>query len=369
MKKGIRTIKDRNTFDKIIEKFFINKPVYIKTAEGNIKVDFLDSHNALTKIKFPLNAKIPEDCLFLSTYKNNLIYAHMKLCGDEGMNTHLFNPTMFQVISDSRKNVREHVNNNGDQKNIVFVTNIISDFIIQNSLILENEKVARIKEKMQYELGEKYKHVKLYFSHEGMNDARMKYFHTERRPIFISDRLIKKNLRDDNLNFYLRNIYMEDNYLKKRPNIISEIAVPVFYNSMIPYGYIQINDTSPLKIASLKAMKRMAYVVEDLADKLKIFSVFEKKILVYDVSKDGLGIVFKDENLIPHYKENSYVYLDMILPWNKKASILADVKHLVKLDNQTIKVGFGIKDMDNISSMNYNKFLEFTHEPQTVEVR
>ena len=50
----------------------------------------------------------------------------------------------------------------------------------------------------------------------------------------------------------------------------------------------------------------------------------------------------------------------MVLPKNKKASILADVKYLNMLENKTIKVGFGIKDIDQPGMVNYYKFLKIT---------
>ena len=51
--------------------------------------------------------------------------------------------------------------------------------------------------------------------------------------------------------------------------------------------------------------------------------------------------------------------MDMILSKTKKASLLAGVKHLEMMKNDVIKVGFEITYMDELSSKNYNNFLEF----------
>ena len=97
--------------------------------------------------------------------------------------------------------------------------------------------------------------------------------------------------------------------------------------------------------------------IDELFIKHKVFSLSEERLLVSDVSKSGLGIVFKERKFIRFFKEGCLVYFDFILPENKKASILAIVRHIALLENKIIKVGCEIKDIDALSEVNFDEFL------------
>ena len=82
------------------------------------------------------------------------------------------------------------------------------------------------------------------------------------------------------------------------------------------------------------------------------------RLLVSDVSYSGMGVVFRDRKYIRSFKENSYIYYDILLPENKKASMLSIVKNIELMENKIIKVGFAIKDVDALSEVYYQEFLE-----------
>ncbi len=358
MVSNIKTITNRKSFETILNRFFLNSTAFVKSNNGNIQVRFLECSGGLAIVKIPMVLKSPDNSLIFTRHKDTVICAYLRFCEARSKDIFVFNPVMFQVMSAERKDVRKLLNIRDRNKELIFATNVISDYNIRNSISHEKQKVERIKEIIKYNNEQNYKHLKLYFCEQGMKDSRMKYFYSKRSPIFIPD-FQKFTIRnqDELLYFYMNNIYKKDRFLNIRQEFRSEVSVPILYNTKIPYGYIQVNETSPFSRTALSVIQRIAVLANELGNELKIFTASGDRLLVSDVSTGGLGVVFKDSKLIPNYKQDSYVSLDMLLPQNKKASILADVRHLEMMENKVIKVGFEIKDMDNLSVSNYESFL------------
>lgn len=360
----LNTITDRAAFDRIISEFFIGKKVYAKTNGRNVEVKFLKHSGGLPAVRFPSEVFVPGKCLMYTRHKNAIICAHFRKCSQKN-NVYTFNPVKFQILTANRKEDRVLVGKTEAEKRIIFATNILTDFLIFNSLEENKQKINRIKEIIQYDNGHNYDFLKIFFCNEGMNDTRMKYFYKERTPIFISDK--NKNGNDKNIrskeNIY--NVLTGDSYVKDSASYAAEVSVPILLNEKIPFGYLQVNSTKPFSASTLPVVMRIASLIEQLTHKCKIFSALEYKLLISDVSKKGLGAVFKEKDLLPHYRENSYVTLDIMLPSNKKASLLADVRHLDIMDNNVFKVGFEIKDMDTMSMDNYDKFLSYVNAPDS----
>jgi hypothetical protein len=99
---------------------------------------------------------------------------------------------------------------------------------------------------------------------------------------------------------------------------------------------------------------------DEIINRTKFFPVSEEKLLVADMSKNGLGVVFKDRRFIRYFKERCQVFFDLILPEEKKAAIHAEIRNIVLMENKIIKIGCEIKEMDALSEVNYEEFLETT---------
>ncbi|MFH0975981.1 MAG: hypothetical protein V1874_09385 [Spirochaetota bacterium] len=354
--KGINTITDRRLFQDILGKFFFNKSCFLYGKEGALEVKFNRSSDGLIVIKIPFFTEEPTNCIAFTRQGANIIFVYLKLCGRKEDNIYIFNPAKFQIAEADRKDERKSLIKNTNSKSVLYITNFISDNIINKSLSSQAEKLDRIKEIIAYDHLNEYEYLKLFFCNEEMNDARMKYFNNSRIPIFIPN-IHSENANDELHEYYKNYIYNNDEYLKIHKEIVSEVAVPILFDSKIPYGYIQVNKTGPLPTSTISVMKRVAALTDDITKKSKLFSVSSDKLLVWDISEKGVGIAFKNTKYIPYYRRDSFVSLDLLLPRYKKASILADVRHLEMLENKLIKVGFEIKDMDTASRDNYEKFL------------
>ncbi|MDY6932960.1 MAG: hypothetical protein SVZ03_01900 [Spirochaetota bacterium] len=358
MPEEIQTITDKNSFEKIL-KYFLNNPAYLKSDNGNIKVQFFQYHNDKAAFRIQLIKKIQEDSVIFTRHHNNTIYAYLKFFERQGEDTFLFIPSRFQIMTDTRKENRISLNIGGEERKIIYVSNIISDLIIKNSLAMEIKKTDRIKEMFKNNIANKYKHLKIYFCNEGMNDPRMKYFFAQRKPIFIPDINNPQSVKDDNeFNSYINNIYSKDIYLKSNAELISEISVPLLYKMKMPYGYIKIHSDAPFAESIFSIVKKVAIKMDELIIKNKIFPISEDKLIVSNVSRSGLGLAFKKKKLIRYFKENCIIYGEMILPEYKKASLIAVVKHISILSNNIIHVGLEISEMDALSEINYEEFLE-----------
>jgi hypothetical protein len=187
----------------------------------------------------------------------------------------------------------------------------------------------------------------------------MKHFATNIRPIFIPDLNKEPDGRfEKDYKFYINEIYSNDYKLSSRHEFISEASAPVLIRNMIPYGYLQVNNTAPMTDGHFSVVKRMAVVINELFRKNKLFQPSGDKILVSDLSRSGLGVVFKERKVARLFKKGSLVSFEMMLPTKKKVIIGAIVRNVSFLENGIIKAGFEIRLIDALSEVHYEEFLE-----------
>lgn len=362
----IKTIADKSVFDKIFNKFFYNNKIFLKTKNGDLQITYMGYSNGIAAFKIPFVKNITDDCLVFVRSDMNTIHCHLKFQEKQEDDMFLFFVNKFQVIGTVRTEERISLGMNEpskEGKSVIFITNFISDFIIHNSLALENKKTARVKETILYDMGQGFNFVKLYFANEGLSDPRMNYFYTKKQTIFIPDINSQEipEKKEQAYRFYLNEIYAKDFMLQKRRELISEVSVPILYKAKLPYGYVQLNNTSPMTESALSIAKRFSTLADELVIKNKIFPQSKEKLIVSNISKKGFGVVFRERQYIRYFKENSYMHLDMLLPTNKKASILAIVKNISILDNKIIQIGCVIAEMDALSEVLYEEFVDSSH--------
>jgi hypothetical protein len=358
MSEQIKTITEREQFPELFSRYFAKSEVFLKTKSGDLKIQFIGFSNGLAAFKIPYIKNIVDTCLVYSRIQNSIIYASLKASQRQGNDLYVFIPINLQIISLNRKEDRQEIGTRADGKNILYVTNLISDFIIENILAMQTKKVEAIKDTTRADLAKFFEHIKIYFCNEGMSDARMKYFYDVIMPIYISDFKKKPSEKDEKIfNNFMNNIYSKDYYLLNRKDFVSEISVPILFKMKIPFGYIQVNNTTPIAEGMFQPIKSLTMQVAELFAKSKIFPLLEEKLLVSDVSKSGLGVVFNDRRYIRYFKEKCRVFFELILPGDTRASIVAVVRNIAFMDNKVIKIGCEIKEMDAISEVNYEEYL------------
>jgi hypothetical protein len=356
MSEVITTISDSGQFEEIFNKFFLQRDVYIKTKSGDLHIQFLGYNNGNVAFRIPRVKSVPDAIVVLTRISDNTIYASLKLL-ERNQDTFIFLPLKFQIISEKRREERTNLEK-PDGKNVLFVTNLISDLMIQNSLDSNEKKVRAVKDKISEDLKGKFDRIRAVFFNESRIDVRMKHFMDSWNPIFIKDRggVISDSEKKE-FSLYISEIYSKDYKLSSQKELISEVSVPIIYKNMVPYGYIQVNNAKPMNDNHLKAIKRFAVMINEHLMKSSIFEPAKDKFIVTDVSKSGLGIVFKDRRLLRFFMKDSHVFLELNLPDSNKAVMVVIVRNTIFNEGGTIKVGLEIKNIDAISEVNYDELL------------
>ena len=359
MSEQIQTITDKEQFKEIFYKYFINGDIYLKAKNGDLKIQFLGYSSDQVAFKIPLIKNLSGACLIFTRQGNNIIYAQLKYLERQQDDSFVFYPIKMQLITVERREDRKTISVEGTGKQIIYITNMISDFIMENTLSMESRKLDRIKELLKTDIEKHFPFIKIFFFNEGSSDPRMRHFANMNKPIYIADIHKKPGEKEiaeyDN---YMNNVYSKDYYLQNRKQFISETSVPILFRGRIPYGYIQVNNTTVMPEAVLSIIKKIATSADEIFLKMKFFPVSAEKLLVSNISRNGLAVVFKDRMLIRYFKERCQAFFDLMLPEGKKASIHAEVRNIALLENKIIKIGCEIKEMDAISEVNYEEFLD-----------
>lgn len=362
MSEQIQTITDKNQLQEIFYKHFIDGDIYLKTKNGDLKIKFLGYSSDQVAFKIPHVKNLFGNCLIYTRRGNTIFYVQLKFQEKQEDESFVFYPLKMQLISQERREDRKSISTEGAGKQIVYITNIISDFIIENTLSMEARKVDRIKEALKTDIEKHFPHIRIFFFNEGASDPRMKHFANMNGPIFIADINRKPSDREmAGYNNFMSNVYSKDYHLQNRKQLISEVSVPFLFRGKIPYGYIQVNNTTVMPESVLSIVKKLALGADELIQKSKLFPVSDAKLLVSDISRNGLGVVFKDRMFIRYFKERCQVFFDLMLPDAKKANIHAEVRNIILMENKIIKIGCEIKEMDALSEVNYEEFLETTN--------
>jgi hypothetical protein len=357
MAETIKTITDTGQFAGIFKQYFSGKDAYLRTKSGDIIVQFLGYHDGNVAFRIPRVKTLPDSILIFTRHGIITIYASLKVIENKE-DTFVFLPLKLQIISEERRDDRSAVDK-AENKSIIYLSNVISEGMLKNALDLNEKNVRYIKNMIQQDLKGKFDRTRIMFINESTIDMRMKHFLGTWAPIFIKDMSAGPQKKDEEgFNFFINEIYAKDYKLSSQDDIISEISVPIILKNTIPYGYIQVNSIKPINDSHLTLVKRIAMMVNEFFFKEKIFVPSDEKFIVADVSKSGLGIVFKDRRLIRFFVKDSHLVADMMLPNTHKVVLGVVVKNTTFYENGIIKVGLEISNIDAISEVNFDEFLQ-----------
>jgi hypothetical protein len=357
MAETIKTITDRGQFEEIFLKFFNKRDVFIRTKSGDLVIQFLGYRDGNVAFRIPRVKNVPDTIVALTRLGDNTIYASLKVL-DRNEDTFTFLPVKFQIISEKRKEERTELGQS-DGKNVLFMTNLISEAMIQGSLESSGKKLDGVRDRISSELKGRFERIKVMFVNETRIDPRMKHFMETYVPIFIRDlSAVPLGQASKDFQFYMSDIFAKDYKLAAQKELISEIAVPFIYKGMIPYGYIQVNNSRPMDDAHLSVIKRLAVLITDHLVKENIFVPTKDRFLITDVSQKGVGIVFKDRRQLRYFVKDARLVLEMVLPDQSKVTMTVIVRNTVFHDSGSIKVGLEISNIDAISEANFDEFLE-----------
>jgi len=362
MAQSIQTITDKSLFKGIFDKKFSSSDVFIKTKSGNLKVQYLGYSNDNVAFRIPHVKNIPEMIIVFVRVRDETVYGSVKYL-ERNEDTFIFLPVKFQIIVEARQSERKELGGTKNSTSVVYVKNIVSDYAITNELSMSDKKVGQIKEIVTFDLRKQFSRIRVFFINESKSDIRMKYVNESQTPIFIPDYQNEPAQKSKAYNKYINEIYSKDIKLQNQKDLVSEITVPFLFRALIPYGYVQVNHTAFLTDGQYAVIKRTGVIVNELFRKYKMFEPEQDRFLVSDISKGGLGIVFKDRRQTRFFRQDCYVSCDIILPSKSKSSIGAIVKNITFLESGIIKVGLQIHNIDAISEVHFDEFLESIGQP------
>jgi len=356
----IKTVTDKTQFQFLLDNFFVNSPVFIKTSSGNITLQYLGYSDGNVAFRIAMVKSLPENVVVFTRHKTNTIYLSLKSI-ERSEDTFIFIPIKFQIISESRKEDRKLVGVEGGGKNIIYMNRLITDYIIERGLSTAEKKIDKIKEFAEFELKKKFDLVKIVFINETKTDNRLKHVLSTSKAIYMPNLNVDpESSKVEDYNFYINNIYKSDISLSSRNKYVAEITVPIMYNNIIVYGYIQVNSSQPVTDGMYEVCRRMSIAINQLMQKNQLFYPLEDRFLVSDISHNGLGFVFKEKKFLRFFEEGSKINFDILLPTQKKALIGAVVRNVTFLENRIIKTGCETFCMDVTSRSNYDEFIQIS---------
>lgn len=358
MAESITTITDKSQFGALFTANFLNNSeIFVKTKSGDLKIQYLGFTDDNVAIRIPRVKNVPDTILVFARNGDNTVYVSLKVI-ESTEDTFVFLPIKFQIIAEKRREDRIEAGAPSG-KDILYVSNIMSDSYIQSALQSAEKKVDYVKERITYDLRGKFDRLRIIMINEMQFDPRMKHLQETRMPLFVNNlNGTPEPKYEKDFAFYKAEIYAKDYKLASQKELISEISIPIIYRNFIAYGYIQVNNATPMTEAHLSVMKRMATSINELFLKDNIFEPAKEKFLVSDISKGGLGIVFKDRRQTRYFRKDSMVSLDVILPTQKRATLGVVIRNTTFMDNGIIKIGAQIVNIDAISEVNYDEYLE-----------
>ena len=313
----IKTVTDKTQFQFLFDNFFKGTNAYIKTASGSIALQYLGYSEGNVAFRIPFVKSSPESVVVFTRHKTNTIYLTLKFI-ERSEDTFVFIPIKFQIISESRKEDRKLVGIEGG-KSIMYLNNLISDYIIERGLAGADKKIDKIKEFAEFELKKKFDLVKIVFINESKSDNRLKHVISTSKFLYMPNLNVDPEPgREEDYNFYINQIYKSDISLTSRNKYISEITIPIMYNDIIVYGYLQVNSSQPISDGMFEVVRRMSMAINQLMVKHQLFFPMEDRFLLADISQSGISFVFKEKKFLRYFEQGSKINFDILLPTKKK---------------------------------------------------
>ena len=357
--KKISRIINRSLFNSIFNTLFLSRRVFLKTDRETFPVTFLNYYSGVTTLSIPSgHASFDHAIVFVERGKD-IIFANLSLRGEAGKDTWQFETIDIQVVEFvNGESKTEGVNQRAESRiGQVYVSSLVSDFGIEESLKSSSRKLEFLRDEINAKMKDLYESASTVFMHERKPNPRMEHFRRDGKPYFIPE--IRSPIRSDEkeLAFYMAEIYARD-YTVAENRFASEICVPLLYKLMLPVGYLQVNSKTPLTEKDYFAVRKLGMSASTvISNSTTVIRGVEELLPASDVSQGGMSVVFREKTMLRHFKEKSSVVFDVILPGNKKASMMSVVRNIVMGENQIYRVGCEIANIDPIGEVNYGEFL------------
>jgi hypothetical protein len=362
MNKEIEKITDKIKIHEIIQTRFIAGRIFVKTSDINIQVDSYIYENGLISIMLPDYNESIRSVIFYIRDKDEVVISNAVFKHTDDNGKLLFEILDVQTLNVPRKEIRKNIASvDKTEAAVIYISNIISDFTIQESISSSRRRVDIIKDELLKKVLSIYPGTQILFLDDKTNDSRMLYCKTKRKPFFIKN---MKDLEDtdkldnhEELKYYKSYIFNDEpRYQKTRK--VSEICVPLLYKLMMPFGYIKSESSTEFNDDDFSVLRKLGMTASTVYtnDKQIIISS-DENIAVTDLSMNGLGIFFRDKIFIKHFKEKSLILFSIYLPGGRHATFLCEVRNITLIKNYVYRVGCEIQSIEALGEVYYSEYL------------
>lgn len=340
----------------IANRFFLNKPSYLKYHKNDIRIKCYRYINEKITIGIPVLRTIPDPAVIYAGDNNDVAYFYLKFSESIQPDIIVFEVVKCIVMKGERNPERNIVNPDIDQQSGIYITNIITETMLENDLLFENKKYNTILEYTESELMRYFTYARLFMKLTNVNDRRMQFISDFNRPLTVNQ------IGEDPLNtsedyeYYMKYIYPKDRFKKEYRSVKSEAILPVYYKNKIPYGYLQVNRSMDLTRKDIEIAEKFVKSIEKYFQKIDIFRVITDKLFIYDISAGGLSVIQFDKTYFNILNDNTGVCFDLILPNQKSINVFATVKHSRLLSNGVTRTGFKIEKIGSDDIEDFNSY-------------
>ncbi len=356
-------ITDRKLIHEMIKTRFKAEGIYFKTADINIQVQEYFYENGSISISLPDYNESITDAVFYIRDRDEVTFSNAVLENKKENGAHVFKLLDIQVLRIPRKETRKNVASiKKPEAAALYISNIISDFTIQECISSSRRRVDNIKDQLLKQVQVLHPDTEILFLNDKTNDPRMLYCMKKRKPFFIQNMNdlddTEKLDSQEGLKYYKSYIH-QSGQRNNNSKVVSEICVPLLYKLMMPFGYIKTVNSSELNDDDFSVIRKFGMTASTVFtnDKQIIISS-DENIAVTDLSMSGLGIFFRNKVLIKHFKENCLVLFSIYMPGDKHATFLCEVKNITLIKNYVYRIGCEIHNIEALGEVYYSEYLD-----------
>lgn len=322
---------------------FSGKTVFMKYYNNDIRVKCHGYSVGHVVIAIPYLKAIPDPAVIFSFNDNSIIHLNLKKTASIQQDLFQFEITRCYLVASSRGHNRSTIELTSENKRIIYITNLITETMINNSLIISHNKINTIFSYAEKKMKQKFLFVKINSAIEIPHDPRMQYIYSNNDGYIVS-RIGKHNYKKTPAyEYYMNYIYPGERTVKTGLYRISEGIFPFFYKNKIPYGYIRINKETEFTESEVCMTENLVKSIEEHFCKVGIFPVMKDKVLVQDISPGGFSTLQHQKKNVRIFKNGNLVCCDIILPGRKEINILGKITYNKNSDNGIIRSGMKIE--------------------------
>lgn len=341
---------------------FSGKTVFMKYYNNDIRVKCHGYSVGHVVIAIPYLKSIPDPAVIFSFDDNNIIHLNLKKTAAIQQDLFQFAITRCYLVPSSRNQNRSTIELTSANRNLIYITNLITETMINNSLIISHNKINTILNYAEKKMKQKFLFVKMTTAMEIPHDPRMQYIYANNDGYIVS-RLGKHNYKKTPAyEYYMNYIYPGERTIKTGLYRISEAVFPLLYKGKIPYGYLRINKETEFTESEILMAESLIRSIGEHFYKMNVFPVMKDKILVQDISSGGFSTLQNQKKNARLFKNGNVVCCDIVLPDRKEINILARITYNKSKDNGLIRSGMKIEKICDDEKTVLMRYLETSRQ-------